>query len=35
MMGSDEYHANVTDSAFGNAVGAASLMAAYEYATRE
>lgn len=31
-MGPDEYHANVTDSAYGNAVGAAALMAAHDYA---
>ena len=31
-QGPDEYHDNVTDSAYGNAVGAASLMSAYDLA---
>ncbi|CAE8603635.1 unnamed protein product [Polarella glacialis] len=31
-MGPDEYHSNVTDSAYGNAVAKAALLAAYEIA---
>jgi hypothetical protein len=31
-LGPDEYHGNITDSTYGNAVGAASLMSAYQLA---
>lgn len=32
MLGPDEYHGNITDSTYGNAIGAAALMSAYELA---
>ena len=32
QLGPDEYHGNITDSAYGNAVGAQALRAAYDYA---
>lgn len=32
MLGPDEYHGNITDSTYGNAIGAAALMSAYKLA---
>jgi trehalose/maltose hydrolase-like predicted phosphorylase len=32
-LGPDEYHGNITDSAYGNAIGAAALRSAYELAS--